>query len=110
MITTKSRTQSVVDLQKSKKSLKRYRVTMADGRTFDFGSRFGSTYVDHGDTKRRAQYWARHYNQTEKQLIDNLIVSPSLLSAYLLWGKYTDIYSNIGYLNELWRRKYKNKK
>jgi hypothetical protein len=30
-------------------------------------------------------------NATEYKLITNLIPSPSLFSAYILWGSYTDI-------------------
>ena len=96
---------------------KRYRVTMDDGRQFDFGYKisdfasrgrykFGSTYLDHRNEKKRSAYWARHYsNPTEKQLIDNLVPSPSLFSAYILWGPSTDLEYNIRFLNKLWAKK-----
>jgi len=40
-------------------------------------------------------------NPREQYLINNLIPSPALYSAYLLWGLHTDIQSNIDYLNGL---------
>lgn len=97
----------IVSIKPSKLANKRYRVRMDDGKIFDFGYRDGSTYIDHGDMKLRESYWKRHYaNPTEKQLIDNLVPSPSLFSAYLLWGNFRDINRNIMYLNQLWKRKH----
>jgi hypothetical protein len=56
----------------------------------DFGQKGGSAYyIDHGSIKKKEAYWARHYggNKTERYFIDNLIPSPALLSAFLLWGR-----------------------
>jgi len=68
----------------------------------DFGlknPKFG-TYIDHGDKKKRLNWWNRHYgNAREKELIDNMTMSPALLSAYILWGDSTDLNENINYLN-----------
>ncbi len=100
----------IVDLQKSPRKFKRFRVVLDNGETYDFGYSLGKTYIDHGDKRKRAQYWARHYTGTEKNLIDNLIPSPALFSAVLLWSRYTNIYANIGYLNELWARKHRDEK
>jgi len=45
-------------------------------------------------------YWLRHLgNKKEKELIDNFIPSPALFSAYLLWGKYSNLRDNIDWLN-----------
>ena len=41
----------------------------------------------------------------EKELINNLVPSPSLFSALLLWGKYDNLEDNINYLNSLWENK-----
>jgi hypothetical protein len=62
-------------------------------------------------TKKNEQhYWARHLgNATEYKLITNLVPSPSLFSAYILWGIYPDIEKNINYLNQLWREKHELK-
>ena len=92
---------------KSPKKHKRFRVIMNNNKHYDFGLDTGLTYLDHKNNIKKENYWARHYaNPTEKKLIDNLVPSPSLFSAYLLWGKYTDINKNIEYLNNLWMQKH----
>lgn len=84
---------------------KRFRVYMNNGKYYDFGLYNGSTFIDHKDIKKRKAYWARHYgNIKERKLIDNLVPSPSLFSAYLLWGEYSDLDKNIQELNKLWNR------
>ena len=45
-------------------------------------------------------------NEKEQNLIENLIPSPSLFSAYILWGWSTDIKENIKYLNNLFLSKH----
>jgi hypothetical protein len=77
---------------------------MDDNRVFDFGLDTGSTYIDHKNKLKRDAYWARHYgNTTEKKLIDKLVPSPALFSAYLLWGPYPNLKKNANYLNKLWK-------
>jgi hypothetical protein len=50
----------------------------------------------------RDNYRKRHLgNKIESNLINNLIMSPSLLSYYLLWGPYTELDENIKFLNNL---------
>jgi hypothetical protein len=94
----------------SPKKTKRYRVYMNDNTYYDFGYKGGSTYIDHKDKTKRENYLKRHLaNPTEYELIDNLVPSPSLFSAYLLWGRYTNLMDNIKYLNKLWAIKHKNK-
>lgn len=89
----------ILDLISSPKPQKRFRIKIKEGdavKTYDFGYNGGSTYLDHQDTRKREAYWARHCgNKTEKQLIDNLIPSPALFSARLLWGSSTDICDNL---------------
>lgn len=81
---------------------KRYRVILNNNVYFDFGLKNGQTYIDHHDKTKRENYLKRHLaNDREKYLYDNLIYSPSLFSAYILWGKFTDINKNINYLNKL---------
>ena len=98
----------IIDIQKSNKPYKRFVVEMDNNRDkFHFGLKTGRTFIDHGNELLRENYWKRHYaNPTEKRLIDNLIPSPSLFSALLLWGVYPDIERNIEHLNRLWRNKY----
>ena len=73
----------------------------------DFGQRGGAeTFLDHKDLKKKAAYWKRHYaNESERKLIDTLTPSPSVLSAFLLWGPTSDLKTNVTKLNELWYSK-----
>ena len=65
-----------------------------------FGAPEGSTYLDHGDEKKRENYWKRHMaNPVEKYRIENFIPSAALLSVFLLWGETTDMLKNINMLN-----------
>jgi hypothetical protein len=97
----------IVDIQPSPVKYKRYRVTMDNGKEYDFGLDTGSTYIDHHNKIKRLNYWSRHYsNPTERRLIDNLVPSPALFSALLLWGESTDINKNINHLNMLWKQKH----
>ena len=92
----------IVSVTQSPRKTKRLRVVLNDNRYFDFGLKSGKTFLDHHDeTKRQKNYLKRHLgNEKEKHLIDNLIPSPSLFSAFLLWyGK--DLNKNIDELNKL---------
>lgn len=97
----------IIDIEKSKKPTKRLRVTMDNGKTFDFGLKGGNTYIEHHDIDKRRNYFKRHMgNPTEFQLISNLVPSASLFSAIILWGPYTNIVDNVNYLNEIWKLKH----
>jgi len=90
----------IIRIEQSPIKHKRLRAFFKDGSHIDFGLFGASTYVDHKDIKKRHNYWARHYeNKTERHLIDNLILSPALLSAYILWGAYPNIKLNMEWLN-----------
>jgi len=98
----------IVDIERSPIKYKRFRVFMDDGRHFDFGLQGGNTYLEHKDKTIRMNYWKRHYaNPVEKKLIDGLVPSPALFSAYLLWGSHTSLEKNINELNNLWKIKHK---
>lgn len=89
----------------SRKANKRYDAILDDGKIISFGLRGGKTYIDHKDKQLRFNYWARHYaNKTERRLIKNLVPSPSLLSAMLLWNS-EDLDKNVEILNSLWKFK-----
>ncbi len=76
----------IIDIENSSKKNKRYRITMDNGKFYDFGYRYGSTYIDHHDLTKRMNYLKRHLgNKNEKELIENLVPSPALFSYYLLW-------------------------
>lgn len=89
----------ILDLISSPKPQKRLRIKIKEDdavKTFDFGLKGGRTYIDEQDMKKREAYWARHCgNATERRLIDNLIPSPALFSARLLWGSSTDLCDNL---------------
>jgi len=92
----------ITKIEESPIKNKRYRVTMSDGKHYDFGLKNGSTYLEHKDPIKRTNYLKRHMgNETEKYLIKNLIPSPSLFSAYLLWGNSTNLKNNLNELNLL---------
>jgi hypothetical protein len=92
---------------KSPVKTKRFRVIMDDGnKKIDFGYDGAYTWLDGADDKVRSAYRKRHYaNATEKQLIDNLVPSASLMSYYLIWGESRDIKENIAKLNAMWKKK-----
>ena len=95
----------IVNLTSSDRKSKRLKVTLNDGKSYNFGLKGSSTYIDNHDISKRANYIARHMgNPIEKERIDNLIPSPALFSMYLLWGPYTDIHKNVTFLNNLFRR------
>lgn len=96
----------IIDIVDSPKKDKRFRVLMSDGKNIDFGLKDGQTFLDHKDIDKRNAYIARHFaNKIEKHLISNLIPSPSVMSAFLLWNT-SDLEKNIKILNKLFKEKY----
>lgn len=100
----------IISIKSSPLKTKRLRATIRreDGseHTIDFGFksalRFGKTWVDGATEQQRDAYWARHRgNDTEKRLIDNLVLSPATLSAHILWGETRSIELNRQRLNRL---------
>jgi hypothetical protein len=101
----------ITQLIEQKTGPKRFLLIMDDGRKFKFGFRTGSTFIDHGDITKKNNYLKRHLsNKTEYELIKNLVPSPALFSALLLWGPYTNIKDNVNHLNSLFKLKHKTKK
>lgn len=100
----------ITGLQQSKTKNKRYIIHILDGgvvKSFNFGLKDGETFIDHKNEDMRQAYLARHMgNKTEKELIENLIPSPALFSAMLLWGKYTTLSQNVAELQKLFDVKY----
>ena len=96
----------IIKIDPSEKKDKRFIVTLDDGRKFDFGLKTGQTYIDHHDKVKRENYLKRHLaNKIENKLINDLIPSPALFSAFLLWGPSTNLEENIKHLNNLMSRK-----
>jgi len=93
----------IVKIESSPRQHKRFRITMDNGKVFDFGLKGGSTYIDHHDKAKREAYRKRHLgNATEKKLITNLIPSASLFAYRILWGDSINIQKNIDDLNKEW--------
>jgi hypothetical protein len=98
----------IIDVRPSPLKYKRYRATISkhngEEMKIDFGLKGGTTYIDGRTNKERENYLKRHLaNKTESKLINELIPSPSLLSAYLLWGPTKSLNKNIDELNKLWK-------
>lgn len=97
----------IIDIQPSTVKSKRFVVTMDNGKRYNFGYLYGKTYIDHKHKGKRLAYLKRHYaNEIEKTLIDNLVPSPALFAAYILWGPYDNIPDNVANLNQLWIQKH----
>lgn len=76
------------DFEVSKVKGKLYCVTY-QGRRINFGSKTGSTYIDHGDSDIRDAWYKRHSKIKNKygEYVINLKTSPSYWSARILWPK-----------------------
>lgn len=104
----------IVKITNSPKINKRFRVYMNNGKTYDFGyenkstGKKGNTYIDGASEMTKFNYLARHLaNKTEKRLIINLIPSPAMFSALLLWGNTRSIKKNALWLNKKWEQREK---
>ena len=95
---------------KSEQKNKRFYIDVeikGNKQRFHYGDPNGFTYIDGADDKTRVNYWKRHWgNVNEREYIANLIPSPALFAAMLLWGKSHDFYENYDTLNKLLKRKY----
>ena len=92
----------IIKITISPKKNKKFRAIMDDGVFYDFGLKGSETYLDHYNDIKRDNYKNRHLsNPKEHYNIKNIIMSPALLSYYLLWGPYTNLKQNTIYLNEL---------
>ncbi len=88
----------------SDKPTKRF-VAVFNDKKYYFGSPTGFTFIDGASNRVRENYRKRHYaNAAERHRIFNLIMSPALLSWYLLWNT-PDLHANIEILNKLLERR-----
>ena len=86
-----------ISLEKSNKSDKKLVIKFSEPTlTIHFGSKNSSTFLDHHDKIKRSNYLKRHrVNEDWNQ------VNAGSLSAYILWGDSSDMYSNlINYLDK----------
>ena len=96
----------IVQIERSYRKDKRFKLTLNNGQTYHFGLANGSTYLDHKDKKKRDAYRKRHYaGDIERLLIDHYTPSPATFSYYLLWGEHTDLNKNIDDLEKKWKAK-----
>ena len=68
--------------------------------TSNFGSKTGSTFIDHGDIIKRANYLKRHSALNEDW--ENPTTAGAL-SKWILWGESDDIETNI----KLFKKRFK---
>ena len=79
-----------MNIVKSKSKNKRFTAVFSDGSRIDFGSKRGSTYIDHGDNIKRINYIKRHkVNENWNK------INAGSLSRYILWGDSPNININI---------------
>ena len=86
-----------ISLKKSNKPNKKLVITFTEPNlTIHFGSKNSSTFLDHHDKIKRSNYLKRHkVNEDWNQ------INAGSLSAYILWGDSSDMYSNlISYLDK----------
>jgi hypothetical protein len=90
---------------KSDRKGKKYKAILTDGKEIHFGSDVSETYLDHKDKKKRENYLKRHLaNPVERHHVENMVMSPALLSAYLLWNT-PSLEKNIEVLNKELKKK-----
>jgi hypothetical protein len=95
----------ILDVVSSHRKDKKFKAVITDGREIHFGLKGSVTYIDGASAEKRNAYLKRHFaNKIENNLISNLIMSPSLLSAYVLWNT-NDISKNINILNTILKNK-----
>ena len=86
-----------ISLEKSNKPNKKLVIKFSDPNlTIHFGSKNSSTFLDHQDKVKRSNYLKRHkVNEDWNQ------VNAGSLSAYILWGDSSDMYTNlVSYLDK----------
>ena len=82
---------TLVKIVASKNFTKKYDAHFSDGTKTSFGDSSAESFIDHGDTTRRASYRARH----KKDLQTNDPTRAGYLSRYILWGDSTSLRTNI---------------
>jgi hypothetical protein len=72
-------------ITKSDKTDKRYKAVFDGKKTIHFGSKGGSTFLEHNDTKKKDAYLARHKVNEDWTTPYNA----GSLSRWILWNKKT---------------------
>lgn len=87
----------LIQVIKSNRIGKRFVAIFSNGEKTHFGSSVGSTYIDNHDKTKRINYLKRH--QVNEDWNDPY--KPGTLSAFILWGKNTNILDNIKDFNKM---------
>ena len=77
-------------IEPSTRKDKRFMAIFKNGQIVHFGSKTGSTYIDHHDKIKRDNYIKRH----SKNENWNDPYSAGALSRWILWGDYTTLNEN----------------
>lgn len=72
-------------LRESKKKTKKYDLIKPDGKIMSFGAKHMSDYTIHHDKARKERYIARHETNEKKFWDDEVPLTPSYLSRFILW-------------------------
>jgi hypothetical protein len=90
----------ILKVVKSDRKDKKLKAVLDNGKEIHFGSDVSKTYTEGATKQTRDNYLKRHLaNPIEKRLIQNNVMSPSLLSAMLLWNT-PSLEKNIEILNK----------
>jgi hypothetical protein len=90
----------ILKVVKSDRKGKKLKAILDNGSEVHFGSDVSQSFVEGATKQTRDNYLKRHLaNPIEKRLIENNVISPSLLSAALLWNT-PSLQENIKILNK----------
>jgi hypothetical protein len=90
----------ILKVVKSDRKDKKLKAILDNGKEIHFGSDVSQTYTEGASKQKRDNYLKRHLrNPNEKRLIENNVMSPALLSAYILWNT-PSLEKNIEILNK----------
>ena len=90
----------ILKVLKSDRKDKKYKAILDNGKEIHFGLKGSETYISGAAKQKRDNYLKRHLgNPLEKNLIQNNVMSPALLSAKLLWNT-PSLEKNLKLLNE----------
>lgn len=95
----------ILNVVKSNRKGKKYTAILSDGKEVHFGSDVSTTFIEGASQAKKDAYLARHLaNDVERERVEKMIMSPALLSAYLLWNT-PSLQKNIQVLNRELRKK-----
>jgi hypothetical protein len=90
-----------MNITKSTRKGKRFLATFKDGTKIHFGQDGGSTYIDHGDEKKREAYIARHGGGGRENWKSPY--NAGALSRWILWGPHKQLEANVGFFKSMFR-------